>query len=396
MIFRAGQFYRGYWVLVLEKLGDVKVVFSRRKFFGGVVFEGEEWFVHCDDGFWGELGEEVWCEDFGELIDRKEVEVVEMGGVRSKVLGVLVDRWGLVVLRWVWERIGGLGSEWVEWGSEWVGDVGVKVDEYLGGDFELFEVVCNGFGGVWEVDWVGDGFVRLVGVDGGVVLKKIGEVEDVGVEVGVLKRVVGRVGGGGWSGDGSGVRIGVDGSVEFVGEVGWVDRTWIRKVAGKFGDKFLVSVFCSFFDKYVRFLCHKRFGSVGRCVGEVGLLESFGYGIFGVGDSGEYLLNGVEIKGSFEKKEGCVFDDFVWGVVREVCRCWEEWVFDESPFEAIRDIVCRYCGLSNDVKCSSISLFDFELDNINREFLGSMYNNDVKSCKVDKKDEKSFLDMFDF
>ena len=395
MIFRAGQFYRGYWVLVLEKLGEVRVVFSRKKFFGGVKWCGEEWFVHCDDGFWGELGEEVWCEDFGELVDRRDVGVVEMGGVRSKVLRGLVDRWGLVVLRWVWERVGGLGSEWVKFGGEWTGEVGVRVDEYLGRDFELFEVVCGGFGGIWEVDWVGEGFVRLVGVDGVRKMVRIGDVGEYGVDEGVVKRIVGRVGEGGWSGDGSGVRIGSDGSVEFVGEVGWVDRGWVRKVAGKFGEGFLVSVFCSFFDKYVRFLCHKKL-KVGKYRGEVGVLESFGYGVFGVGSGGEYLVNGCVVAGDFEKREGCVFDEFVWGVVGEVCRCWEEWVFDESPFEAIKDIVCRYCGLDGDIKCESIPLFEFEVDNINREFRGGVDENDVKGCEVKESDGPSFLDMFDF
>lgn len=395
MIFRAGQFYRGYWVLVLESVGEVRVVFSRKKFFGGVVWMGEEWFVHCDDGFWGELGEEVWCEDFGELVDGTDVEVVEMGGVRRKVLGLLVERWGLVVLRWVWERVGGLGSEWVRWGKKWTGDVGVDVCGYLGKDFELFEAVCNGFGGVWEVDWVGGDVVRLVGVDGRKVLVGIDGVGEYGIEVGMLKRIVGVVGDGGWSGDGSGVRIGVDGCVEFVGEVGWVDRGWVRRVAGKFGEGFLVSVFCSFFDKYVRFLCHKRL-KVGKYRGEVGVLESFGYGIFGVGEDGAYLVNGCIVNGDFDKNEGCVFDEFVWSVVGEVCRCWEEWVFDESPFEAIRDIVCRYCGLDGEVRCESIPLFDFELENINREFLGSMYENDVKGCEVKSGDGPSFLDMFDF
>ena len=405
MVFKAGQYVRGYYAIVLKEVGgswDVDVVFSRKKYFGGVFYKGRKWECFC----WGEevvvveegVGE--WFDDFGGELERGGGVVVEMGGLRCKVLRWLVDKWGLVVLRWVEKELGGLCGEWVEFGGGWFGD-GIPpggIDGFLGRDFELFEVVCRGFGGGLEVDWVeSDGwFVKLRKLDGNTVLKRLSECSRDGVDVGLVKRVVGVVGGCGWGFDASGIRIGGNGEVEFCGEVGWVSSRWIREMTEMFNKKFLVIVFCSFFDKYVRFLCHKKLkvGSVDN--GEVGLLESFGYGIFEVGRDGGYIVNGVGIRGDFKKDYGCVFDDFVWNVVREICRCWKEWVFDESPFEAIKEIVCRYCGFDVEMKVESIPLFSFEFDKINNEVQDGMYKNGVKGNKAKSEDRISFLDMFDW
>ena len=42
MVFKAGQYVRGYYAIVLKEVGgsgDVDVVFSRKKYFGGIFYK---------------------------------------------------------------------------------------------------------------------------------------------------------------------------------------------------------------------------------------------------------------------------------------------------------------------------------------------------------------------